>query len=384
VCRSIADGGRRCPCDYNPRGARERQRRSRATRGLAAARASGDAAEIAKASKKYLQVFGSPPAAAPIAMTTTTSTVTAPVEAPTPAVLGEVTATSGPLTTEDRIRAAYEKLATDPSDYVSLTDLRRECGDVSKAEFDAALLKLNQVKGVTLAPEENQKTLTAEDRDAALRLGTQAVHLLTIEPTAASVTGAMSDKPLIENGWGDPRNDEINYHSDGVIGEALQHMGADARMDVDGEPLANVAGRIATDVVTGRRTAQDGVDAYKALRDRLPQDSQAREHLDRAIWQMDAPRTAVPDLPSGTPEPLQTLVRELHAVPLVRRDPATELEPLLALADDAASGRLRGPRLYRAVQELRGRRHESQGDAGKFEVDRALEAAVNALRPRRA
>jgi hypothetical protein len=80
-----------------------------------------------------------------------------------------------------RIRATYQKLAEVPNDYVSLTNLREELDGVPRVEVDEALRQLNQEKGVVLAPEEDQKLLTAQDRAAALRIGVQDVHLLAIE-----------------------------------------------------------------------------------------------------------------------------------------------------------------------------------------------------------
>lgn len=84
---------------------------------------------------------------------------------------------------ETRIRATYKKLARRPGDYVSLTDLRRGLNSVARAEMDEALRQLNRTRGVTLAPEEDQKLLTDQDRDAALRIGIQDVHLLAVEST---------------------------------------------------------------------------------------------------------------------------------------------------------------------------------------------------------
>ena len=81
----------------------------------------------------------------------------------------------------DRIRASYEKLAERPGDYVNLTDLRGEFNGSSRTEMDEALRQLNAAKGVILAPQEDQGLLTAQDRDAALRVGIQDVHLLAIE-----------------------------------------------------------------------------------------------------------------------------------------------------------------------------------------------------------
>jgi hypothetical protein len=195
----------------------------------------------------------------------------------------------------------------------------------------------------------------------------------------APVTGQMSDKPLLENSWGGFTDSPVSYHEDGPIGYAINSMGAEARLDVDGEPLANVLGVIATDVVRGRRTAQQGVDDLKVLHDRLPPSGSARFYLDRALQDMDAPAGPAPEVPDGTPQPLRELVTALHAVPLVRNDRSKELDPLLAIVDDFAAGRAGGGRMVEEVRRLRNKRHESLGDAGKFEIDRAVEAAVTAL-----
>jgi hypothetical protein len=194
------------------------------------------------------------------------------------------------------------------------------------------------------------------------------------------VSGRMSNNPILDNGWGDPSQQDINFHEDGAIGTALSNMGPDRRMDVDGEPLANVMGRVATDVVTGRRTAQEGLDEYKAIRERLPADSVARAELTYAIARMDAPETAAPQVPHGTPQPLRQLITDLHAVPIVRQDPSREMDDLVGIAQDAADGKIRGARLADAVRDVANRRHESDGDAGKFEIDRAVSKAVTELR----
>ncbi|MFE5505129.1 hypothetical protein ACFQ73_21395 [Amycolatopsis japonica] len=192
------------------------------------------------------------------------------------------------------------------------------------------------------------------------------------------VSGQMSDQPVLENRWGlnDP-DAEVAYHDDGPLGTAMKYLGQDALMDVDGQPLANVAGRLATDVSLGRRTAQEGLDDLKVLRDRLPEGSQGHRCLSQAIRQMDGPDTPAPKIPDGTPEPLAKLVRELHAVPLVRREPEVELEPLMTIVDNLAAGRR--ARARDELQWLRNKRHESLGDSGKFEIDRAIARAVKAL-----
>lgn len=197
--------------------------------------------------------------------------------------------------------------------------------------------------------------------------------------TAPRVSGRLSDKPVAENGWGYDVTALLHYHDDGPIGRAIRSLGADARIDVDGEPLANVLGLVATHVVRGEWTAQQGVDECKAVRDRLPTSSQAWALLDRAIDSMDALQTPDPALPTDTPEPLQDLVCALNAIPLVRRQPAKELTPLLAIIDDFAAGEIHGRRLIREVERLGDKRHESLGCCGKFEIDRALSTAVDKL-----
>jgi hypothetical protein len=82
---------------------------------------------------------------------------------------------------ETQVRAAYVKLAARAGGWVDLVRLRAELGDVSKRELDDALTKMQRTPGVSLIPEENQKTLTDEDHAAAVEIGNQARHLIAIE-----------------------------------------------------------------------------------------------------------------------------------------------------------------------------------------------------------
>jgi hypothetical protein len=85
-------------------------------------------------------------------------------------------------TVEDRIRGGYAELAPRPGGWVSLAHLRAELTDAPRAEIDAALHTLHRSPGVSLIREENQKALTAADRDAAITIGGQDKHLIAIEP----------------------------------------------------------------------------------------------------------------------------------------------------------------------------------------------------------
>lgn len=208
------------------------------------------------------------------------------------------------------------------------------------------------------------------------------------KPPAAPVSGEMSQAPLLPNGWGGvPQPDSIHFHDDGEIGTAIKRMGDDARMDVDGEPVANVLGRVATEVVLGQRPAAEGVEAYKEIRDRLPEGSTARRTLEMALMRIDAPASDPPEVPAGAPGPLKELMNELHSIPLLRRDPQEtgKLQEILRenFDDEPDDGPIHMGRLGMELRELRGMRHESEGDAGKFDVDRAIEKAIKALGPRR-
>ena len=79
-----------------------------------------------------------------------------------------------------RILNAYEALKDEPGGWVSLTRLRPFFGDVSQAAMDDALRKVSRELGVTLAPQSNQKVLTDADLAAALHIGGQDKHVLSI------------------------------------------------------------------------------------------------------------------------------------------------------------------------------------------------------------
>jgi hypothetical protein len=82
---------------------------------------------------------------------------------------------------ENRIRTAYRKLVRSPRDWVGLVDLRPMLGDAPTTEVDAVLKELSRTRQVTLVPESNRKALTAADHDAAIRIGGEDNHLLSIE-----------------------------------------------------------------------------------------------------------------------------------------------------------------------------------------------------------
>lgn len=91
-----------------------------------------------------------------------------------------VRAEATPASVEYRIRAAYTQLAPRPGGWVPLRRLRAEV-DAPRDAVDAALVVLHRTPGVSVIPEENQKTLTDEDRAAAVVIGDRPKHLIAID-----------------------------------------------------------------------------------------------------------------------------------------------------------------------------------------------------------
>ncbi|MEV6643871.1 hypothetical protein [Amycolatopsis sp. NPDC051371] len=83
-------------------------------------------------------------------------------------------------TLEERIRVAYRELVREPRGWVGLVDLRPKLG-APAAEVDAVLKELSRAGKVHLVPEDNRKALTAADHEAAIRIGGEDNHLLSIE-----------------------------------------------------------------------------------------------------------------------------------------------------------------------------------------------------------
>lgn len=82
---------------------------------------------------------------------------------------------------EKRIRLAYQALVREPRGWIGLRLLRQELGDLPRGDVDEGLLRLDLLPGVYLQPESDQKNLTDADRAAAIRIGGELKHLLSIE-----------------------------------------------------------------------------------------------------------------------------------------------------------------------------------------------------------
>lgn len=82
---------------------------------------------------------------------------------------------------ERRVRTAYRKLARSPRDWVRLADLRPMLGDAPARDADAVLKQLSRTRQANLVPESDRRALTPADHEAAIRLGGEDNHLISIE-----------------------------------------------------------------------------------------------------------------------------------------------------------------------------------------------------------
>lgn len=79
-----------------------------------------------------------------------------------------------------RIYSAYRNLAEKPGAWVGLAGLRDALGGASRAEVDAALRRMIRTPGVHLIPVGNLKSLGQADHDAAIVIGGEKNHALSV------------------------------------------------------------------------------------------------------------------------------------------------------------------------------------------------------------
>ncbi|GGM80393.1 hypothetical protein ACFFX1_34000 [Dactylosporangium sucinum] len=78
------------------------------------------------------------------------------------------------------VRAAYASLVARPGEWVGLADLRDKLPDLSRGEVDEALRGLLDEDGVRIIPVANTKALKERDRAAAISIGGEDSHQLSI------------------------------------------------------------------------------------------------------------------------------------------------------------------------------------------------------------
>ncbi|MGV8873991.1 MAG: hypothetical protein ACOH2Q_15775 [Rhodococcus sp. (in: high G+C Gram-positive bacteria)] len=104
----------------------------------------------------------------------TSTDLTSPVPAKVPdAADSRMVASVKDIDVESRILDAYHRLAREPKAFVSLTRLRSDLTGLDQVVVDEVLSSLYRGQKINLIPEANQKTLTDEDRSAALHIGGQ-------------------------------------------------------------------------------------------------------------------------------------------------------------------------------------------------------------------
>jgi len=79
------------------------------------------------------------------------------------------------------IETRYRSLAATAGEFVSLRELRLRLADRSRPDVDAALTTMFTAQRINLIPQSNQRALTDADREAALRIGGEHKHLISIE-----------------------------------------------------------------------------------------------------------------------------------------------------------------------------------------------------------
>jgi hypothetical protein len=79
------------------------------------------------------------------------------------------------------IEAGYRSLAPGAGEFVSLRELRLQLPGRPRPDVDAALTTMFTAQRINLIPQSNQRALSDADRAAALRVGGEYKHLISIE-----------------------------------------------------------------------------------------------------------------------------------------------------------------------------------------------------------
>ena len=90
-------------------------------------------------------------------------------------------ASKPPGSLRERIRQAYRSLVPRPWGWVELRDLRAQLRDWPRREVDLELTQMFLENDANLTLHEDRGRLTQADRDAALRLGVDDMHLISME-----------------------------------------------------------------------------------------------------------------------------------------------------------------------------------------------------------
>jgi hypothetical protein len=83
--------------------------------------------------------------------------------------------------TDKKITTLYRQLADKQGDWVRLAELRPLLNGATRTDVDAVLKDMSKAGQAHLAPDPDRKSLTAADREAAIRIGGEDNHLLVVE-----------------------------------------------------------------------------------------------------------------------------------------------------------------------------------------------------------
>ncbi|GAA2861334.1 hypothetical protein [Nonomuraea rubra] len=84
------------------------------------------------------------------------------------------------FTDTEAVIASYITANATPGRWTSLTEIRQHLTRWTRPQVDTTLRLMERLEDVCIAPESNQKTLTEQDRAAAVEIGGQAKHLIWI------------------------------------------------------------------------------------------------------------------------------------------------------------------------------------------------------------
>lgn len=91
-------------------------------------------------------------------------------------------ADDGPQDVEEQILAAYSQLAKRPGQLVSLVKLRWSLANVARDVMDKTLKAMDRQRLIQLDPDPNTKALPPEAHEAAIRIGGEDKHFITVGP----------------------------------------------------------------------------------------------------------------------------------------------------------------------------------------------------------
>jgi hypothetical protein len=85
---------------------------------------------------------------------------------------------AGPV--EERIRGAYFDLADNAGDLIALSQLRARLADVARSDLDRVLREMDRRREIHLDPDPGRNSLPPHVLDAAIVVGGEEKHLITI------------------------------------------------------------------------------------------------------------------------------------------------------------------------------------------------------------